>query len=419
MNIALIVPVNPSGQEALNQRLSGLRTRFPNATIDVLTLEEARDLSQYERIACFAEDDRTLDSDPHRCVRVTSVGQVLPAKGVAVSLDDYPDLETHPFNRNGPRGRGDLDFACFHYFPYGYLYRLVGLGPINAFGHRIMADLRALENRNPDHRVIACFGGSTVWSICTTYEQSFPAVLERELNAHAKQAGSNRSYTVLNFGVPGAVVLNSIQQFMLFAAALRPDYVIAHDGVNDLFYSCTSDPWLLENHAITYQQQLELWAAMLHQPDFDKDPNLGGPIGQPTDTSPGLMLKAYVRRKREFMTLCRAFGSRFIWATQPFAWSKSALSPAERSRIYGKNDGPIAYAHEFRVVRAMFDLLRPRLASMGADHAVDFDERFGSLGAENTVMADMVHLNADGDDLLARYYVEVLLDLEHPTATKS
>ena len=46
-------------------------------------------------------------------------------------------------------------------------------------------------------------------------------------------------FTVLDFGLPGNVVLNEIITYLLHCQDIRPDIVVAHDGFNDLFYGLT------------------------------------------------------------------------------------------------------------------------------------------------------------------------------------
>lgn len=408
MRVILLLPSSSKPHPAdIAQRLEGLRCRYPEASVETADLANPLVLDSGDVAVVFAETP-ALEIPPLATQRVAKSGQVLPLPGVPLGKDLLPDLDAHPFSRLGPRGQGDLDFACFHYFPYSYLYRLAGLGPVNAFGHRIDGDFRVLRNRAPDHKLIVCFGGSAVWSICTTPKQSFPAVLEHLLNARAKQENRALRVSVLNFGVPGAVVLNSMQHFLLYAADLRPDIVIAHDGVNDLFYGCTSDPWLLREHGIVYQQQLEYWASMLHDPRFKGDANLGGPIVPPSGVAPLHILKAYIRRKREFMQLVRGFEACAVWGLQPFARSKKALSPLEHSRIQPQRDIPIAYEAEFQTVRGLYDLLKTQESANNGDVAIDFDDIFNKISPEDTVMADMVHLDKNGEKIIAETYAERL-----------
>lgn len=404
MRAILLLPSSPAPHPAdVELRLDGLRCRFPDAEIITATSQEIPTLDPEDKLVVFAETD--LSSIPAEAtLRVGKSGQILPLPGVPISAEDIAGIDIHPFSRLAPRGQGDVDFGCFHFFPYSYLYRLVGLGPVNAFGHRIDGDFRKLRDRAAHHKLIVCFGGSTVWSICTTPHHAFPSVLEKLLNEKGEAEGLPLCVSVLNFGVPGAVVLNAMQNFLLYAADLKPDIVIAHDGVNDLFYGCTSDPWLLREHGIVYQQQLEYWAALLHDPQFKGNANLGGPIVPPTGVAPLHILKAYTRRKCEFMKLVRGFGGKFIWGLQPFAWSKRSLSSVEESRI----GSPITYEAEFRTVRGLYDLHKPQLSMYEADGLIDFDACFKEIDPNETVMADMVHLDKNGDRIIAEQYARVL-----------
>lgn len=407
----MLIPVSNHLHPAdIEQRMDGLRCRFPKAEILTVPTTNIPPLMDGDSLAVFAEMDDGLIS-PKPTYRVNRTGQVLPSSGTPIGTDDLPFLNTHPFNRLGPRGQGDLDFGCFHYFPYGYLYRLAGLGYTNPFGHRINIDFRNLRERPSNHKVIACFGGSAVWSICTTPQHSFPSVMQDLLEEKAEKENSPIKISVLNFGVPGAVVLNEMQHFLLYAADLKPDIVIAHDGANDLFYGCTSDPWLTREYGIVYQQQLEYWAAMLHDPKFRGNANLGGPIVPPTDLAPIHILRAYIRRKREFMTLVRGFCSKFVWGLQPFAWSKKRLSPLEEQRVCALNSQTIAYEAEFHTIRGLYNLLKPEQLTFGADVLVDFDDIFSDIDYEETVMADMIHLDKNGDRKIAQVYADILWPL--------
>ncbi|HLO76178.1 MAG TPA: SGNH/GDSL hydrolase family protein [Magnetospirillum sp.] len=408
LRIALLLP--PGGLDAadLRQRLAGIACRFPGCLVDEIQLPpEDVNLAAYDHLVVCDDKCQTPLPDHHaRVYRVSAMGRVLPLADTPIDDRELPSIDRHPFSRSAPRGQGDLDYASFHYFPYGYLYRLVGLGPINEFGHRITEDIRSLKQRDPRHKVIACFGGSAVWGVCVIRDQSFPFQLQEILNGNPELSAAVDRCTVLNFGIPGGVVLNAMQHFLLFCADIRPDIVICHDGVNDIFYGCTSDPWLLGEHGIVYQQQLEYWADMLHDKNFKGNANLGGPVVPPSGLAPVRILQAYARRKVEFMTVARAFGAKFIWGQQGFAWSKP-LSPIERARI-SPTGAPSAYEKEFHTVRLLYDLLRPRLEAFKPDALVDFDTLFSGLSSFDTVMADMVHLDPAGERLVAEHYARAI-----------
>lgn len=123
---------------------------------------------------------------------------------------EYPFRDAHVFNRLSWVGAGDRNVAHYAFFPYGYLFHYVGLGPLNEFGLRIVVDLPTLAERPATHKVVACFGGSACWGTFCLHHQMWTDVLERKLNALARRAGAPETFTVLNFGAPSNIVLNEI-----------------------------------------------------------------------------------------------------------------------------------------------------------------------------------------------------------------
>lgn len=345
--------------------------------------------------------------------RVLPIGRVIPLCGTRVSAAEHPQLGAHAFNENGPQGGDDADYYGFQYFPFGYTFRLLGLGPIDPFGHRIAGDLRKLKGRASSHKLVACLGGSAVWGTTVLPEFSFPAKLEQALRSAAPKPDD---VTVLNFGVPGAVLLNTIQQFVLHVADLRPDVVIFHDGANDLFYACTADPRLVVGYAITYQQNMERWAEVLHQPEKKNEPTaLGGPVVPPRDPPPLATLKAYLRRKREAVTIAQAFGAKVVSGLQPISESKSRLSPRERARISASSGSPPSYATEFLLISQMYRQIQTHNPGFGAEVNVNFDTVFRSLPADDSHFWDRVHLDDDGEAAVARVYAQAVTRLLWPT----
>ena len=150
--------------------------------------------------------------------------------------DLYPPVDTHAFNRLGSRTTDQ-----FIYFPYGYMFRMLGAGPLDAFGHRIAEPLEGLADRPDTYKVILYFGGSSAWSLDCLYSEMLTHQLELRLNEHAARAGTGRSYRVVNMGQHGNVVLNEMLTYLLRGERLRPDIVIAHDGFNDLTYGVSND----------------------------------------------------------------------------------------------------------------------------------------------------------------------------------
>jgi lysophospholipase L1-like esterase len=421
LKIVLLAPQEPVLEWRIGQRLAGLRLRFgDDAAIELLALgkrpegsdprfaEVARLPTDADYVALFWEDaDRKLDA-PRTC-RVSSIGRVLPVAGIPLDEAEYPFLNTHSFNRLGPKGHGDTDFYCFQYFPYGYTFRLVGQGPVDPFGHRIDGDFRRFAARDPRQKIILCFGGSAVWGTTVLHHQSFPFLLQQKL---ADVPGFENA-VVLNFGIPGAVVLNAMQRFLLFALDLNPNLVVIHDGINDCFYSCTADPWLLREHAIVYQQNFELWAQALHHAGSARTSvNLGGPIGGHHDLPPIAGLKAYLRRKREFVRVAKALGARVITGLQPFSGSKASLSKLELTRIRAWAGDPSIYQREFDLVAWAYRVMSSEEPELGSDAHLNFHKLFGCFGESETLFCDMVHLDHAGEQAVAEAYAQTIAGME-------
>lgn len=208
--------------------------------------------------------------------------------------------------------------------------------------------------------------------------------------------------SVLNFGIPGATVLNAMQRFLLFAIELKPDLVICHDGVNDLFYGYSSDPWLVQKHDIAYQNQFEQWARALHQPP--ETAVSAGTDDKMAPAPPLSILRAYLRRKREFVRLVQAFGAQVLSGLQPVADSKAALSDIETARLRAWEGEPSIYAAEFALINGCYGILARERPDVGTPYMLDFHHLFSSFGAEATLMADRVHLEPEGERVVAQAY---------------
>jgi hypothetical protein len=342
-----------------------------------------------------------------RLYHVLEHGRVLPVRR-SIALVDYPFLEAHSFNRYSPR-QSEVDFGCYCYFPYGYLYRFVGMGPINEYGHRIEFDFRALASRSSNHKVIACYGGSAAWSVYCCHQQMFTKIIERRLNDHCAANGRDLRFTVLNFGAPGHVVLNELLTHLLFGSLVRPDIVIAHDGSNDIGYGSSCDPFLVHDD-IVYQQQLEVWSRVLHDPEYAGHRIAVAPAEVHAPLSAAQILRAYVHRKRQFCSIARAGGALFISGLQPIFLSKHEYSALERTWLFDQPRAPVAQHAGFRNILATYRLFLEDRPSVGEDLFVDLHSYLGRFGREDTLLADPVHLAPDGDRIIGEHYADRIVE---------
>lgn len=78
---------------------------------------------------------------------------------------------------------------------------------------------------------IITLGGSTTWD-GPTNDQTWPALLEKKLNAH--YAGSGYSVEVINMAADAYSSPMSLVSLALLGVEFEPDLIISYDGINDL-----------------------------------------------------------------------------------------------------------------------------------------------------------------------------------------
>lgn len=333
---------------------------------------------------------------------LNEAGQLIDRSGAGARQPDS-HLASHVFNRLGP----DYGpFGSYFHFPYGYLYRYPGMGPIDAFGFRIDHDLSSLTHRGGQHRVVAVFGGSAAWDMFCLPPDTFTQRLENLLNLRAQEDGSGLAFTVLNFGQHGHVVLNEMLAYLLWADRLRPEAVIAHDGFNDLLYGATTDPFLLQEAKLTYQNNLEPWSQLLHGTQDRRTTQAETPYQ--SVNLPHQILSAYIERKLQFHDLVTARGGHFIWATQPFAQSKQELSAEEQAQLLHGIGASIDFRAIFQKMPFLYEQLAKIRLPGRVGNILDLHTRFAAYGAERTLFCDIVHQNAEANELIAQDYFNLL-----------
>lgn len=336
-------------------------------------------------------------------------GQLTVQGGARDNLDD-PWRHTHLFNRLSGGDDG------FYFFPYGYLFRCLGLGPINAFGHRIQADLDALARRPAEHLVVAIFGGSAAWSIYAQFEEMFCQRLQERLSRHLASAHPGTRVDVVNLAQNGNVVMNELITFLMFCDKLRPNIVIAHDGFNDLAYGQSTDAFLLR-HGLTYPTNIEHWGAILHGTSEVPVIDLRAPC--PVVNNPPAIIGAYGRRLVEFQTLAQSFGAVFVSGLQPMIYSKSRPSPAEEAHMAPYLDAAAHHAPMYKNMPLLYEKYLRAQPRLGIMHFVDFHSYFARFGAETTLFGDIVHTLPPGDDVIAAAYCDFVVAAVLPKITSA
>ncbi len=325
-------------------------------------------------------------------------GRLMPA-GREYDDQDAGNMDAHIFNRlSKPAGEQ------FYYFPYGYLFRYPGVGRLNQFGFRAPDDLSALKNREPEHKLVICYGGSSGFSMFTLPHQMYTSIMERSLNEKASKSGSALQFTVLNFGQHAHVVINSILTYVLFNFQLKPDFVVANDGWNDLIYGMAQDPRLLKSGNFAYQVQLEAWSQILQGTTHLQQTQTQTPFR--AQSAAPAVLGQYFTRKRQFESMVRANGAEFIWGLQPNALNKSHLHPLEAAN-WDAFESKNVHIDLVRLAIPLFERASQQLEKMDV-LKMDAYKAFAKYGKDDYLYVDPVHLSPDGDEILGMNYANVI-----------
>ncbi|MDP6925784.1 MAG: hypothetical protein QGG84_01685 [Rhodospirillales bacterium] len=309
---------------------------------------------------------------------------------------EFPHMDTHVFNRLGPRQWG------FANFPYGCLYLDPEVGNIDPFGFRVKTDFQNLKDRQDGHILITVFGGSAAFSVYCQYDEMFPQRLQDRLRKKFK----NREITVLNFGMHDNVVMQEMLSYLMFVHELKPEIVISHSGHNDIWYGLRNDPYLVAKHNIIYQQHSEYWSYLLH-----------GSGEMPPEEIPDELnlkqnvVKALWARYGQFQDVVTGAGGQFIWGLQPLIYSRTALHPREAEY---KEDLDRLFRVDYRrrkLYMRVGDItagLSEKLEQDGKFEFIDFHKIFGGYGDKFELLWDHVHASPKGDDEIARHYADYL-----------
>lgn len=322
---------------------------------------------------------------------------VLHTQNSWIQKSELPNYDKQIFGKFGERmGRG------LRYFPYGFFTQNPGLGKQDTFGHRNETEIETLIDRKKTHKVVAVFGGSAAYGHNAIRRETFPFILEKKLNTYSKKNGLALEFTIINLAQEAALIINQMISFLLFCHKLKPNFVISHDGWNDLSNGAINDTHLLCDHQIAYLSNTEDWAKKLQnvewlEPENYKKFHIKNPKHK--------VIGAYLERKTNFKTLANAFGSQFISGFQPGYFHKGKLSESEEKNIeQEKLSKP--------EIQDLFDRRLPELSKAAYKHhqiifhenSVPFPEIFCKLGANQTLFHDRVHMTPDGEKLIAESY---------------
>lgn len=230
---------------------------------------------------------------------------------------------------------------------------------------------------------IVCVGGSTTWGWDSySDELTWPALLQKSLNAAGNFAEGVQRVEVINAGVPGYTLMESFVNLKMRVLPLDPDLVIVYHAANDArliargdvlpdytharrVWSEPAPPSGLEG-ALAWSRLYALLSGsdgsapeldnILHVPDFE-----ALPIREADELDEGLEI---VRTTlREMVALTRAHGAEILLTT--FAWSHD---PHPKPNMQAWMDHQVAAMERVNeVIRSVAESEGTRLVDLNAD----------------------------------------------------
>jgi len=320
--------------------------------------------------------------------------------------NDTPYAEEHVFSRLAPRVRD----RGFYLFPFGH-FSLTGRswGKMNSFGHRIDQDFAELEGREKNHKVIAVFGGSTVFSACCQEDETFCARLEQKFSNLIAEQKIDYCVTVLNFGIPANLVQDQINTYILFAERFSPDLIISHSGFNDLNCGMLNDPTLIKKYRINYLNGVENWATYvpssgdvpLTQSDIPGEPlKITGP--------PKPVIDTFLFRQFQFQRLIGE-RSQFLWGLEPL-WFAKNLTEEESALCRMFFDTHKTLQPVFDRMPRLYEMLQTEIKNIDPGYFINFPDKHKKFGEDLFAFSDPVHQAPDGDNFIAEIYFDYIAE---------
>ncbi len=175
---------------------------------------------------------------------------------------------------------------------------------------------------------VACLGGSTTaGNVYHGYEGSYPGALAAVLGERL-----GRPVEVLNFGVAGWTSAESLVNWVLNAQDYRPDVVVIHHAINDVFprlgagfrsdYTHFSRPWIEERRSwpvrflTRWSDLYALWQLRSHE--FRLDEHVGVPHDHLTEELRPETAAAFRRNLATLGELVAARGGTPVYMTMPW-----------------------------------------------------------------------------------------------------
>jgi hypothetical protein len=315
------------------------------------------------------------------------------------SIEECPTIKDDIFSRIHSSQKGN-----FGLLPYGYTHRTIGYGHVNELGYRVPNDYHKYANREDNHKLIVFFGGSACNSMCCRYENMFTNVLEDQLKKMYED--QDVKFTVLNFGMPGHLVLDQIISYMLYVEEIKPDIVVSYDMLNDFLCGGVNDEKFIKKFKVNYNFIYEEWAKDLYQSKEKLSWDIFGYFDN-KDLTPKDIFDVYYYRKKQFEHMVKSNGSIFVSVYQPLVFSKKELSKDEKRKFdYYTPPGLQRYYPYLEVLYNKFDNYIEDKDDF--EYTLNLHKEFGIYGSEVEVFADSAHTVDSGDKLIGEHIARFL-----------
>jgi hypothetical protein len=245
---------------------------------------------------------------------------------------------------------------------------------------------------NPgDYRYIVLTGNSE--AVGLLQKTTIAERLQRILN---ERTGSR--FRVLNLAMNGATTANEINYFVNLGFRLKPEFVISHSFVTDVYYGILV-PEEFRRLGLVYAVLQTTWSKDINRA------NLPSRAFEIPSAPPGTFgtLDAMVANIRRYKAIAGAAGAQFVWGVQKFDWHHTIGSPAEAN---------------WRRVDDHYQEFRRRIADFSGIDVIDFNTV--SPPIELGGKLDPIHTKDDSAERIAQIYADWIIPRLHdPDPAKS
>jgi lysophospholipase L1-like esterase len=314
--------------------------------------------------------------------------------------------ETYPAGSVEARSFGEAGRIDPYWVPYVYWRMSPFQGryvTVDASGRRHTWSSRKPNEATIEPRVkVFVFGGSTVWGLGASDEQTIPSHLAKILDRRF-----SKQVEVLNYGQIGYVstqeVINLIRELQ---SALRPDIVVFYDGFNDTWFPLAEGAAGVTMGETNRYQEFNLLSPMQSPRLYSEImkrrytylalQNLRRRIRPPTTSvamGPDVVnslaseiVRTYTVNVRTVQVLAKEFGFRPVFYWQPVVYSKKSKSAAEKK-----------WADLSEKCKSLFQATYDRIKEAPCTNISDlFDD------ATETVFFDSCHVSEPTNELIAQ-----------------